>query len=277
MKGVLLVTVISINLSSCVLKFCFTFSADRNYKEFVQLKLGNGQFISLPIMNKEKVFKSPKPDRILDYAKLVLDLGLIYLNFLQACKCPCEERMMPILKMMVVIFKANNNLSKYALEVLRFLILQFSILSEQSASDCFRGMFVNTRGNSHIPADMKMENIVKEQKKHIKHMYANKLDDEVIKKKSGAVHGINRIAEQYDKATNVIVRATAHKEVSSLEDEKTMIHDLRKIRPFRYCPDRCFSQMAQVPSSLSKLLDAAKFNFWFLEKKANYAAHHMHM
>lgn len=257
---------------------CFhtLFVEDRPYKQLIPLTLANGQHVYLPVLKKEKVFKTPESDGIQDYGKLVLDLGLLYMTFLDQCKVPNQGQMLSTLKMMLVIFKANNNLSKYAYEVLRFLMQQLTLCTQQQAHDVFHSMFVNTHGriNSHIPSDMKMETIVSEQKKHIKHMYSNKLDDEVIRKKSQAIHGINRIAEGFDTATSVVVRATAHKTISSLGDERAMVQDLRKVRPFHLHPGRSFERMPLAPPSLSKTLNAMKFNKWVMEKKATFTLEH---
>ena len=94
-------------------------------------------------------------------------------------------------------------------------------------------MFVNNRGrvDTYIPADMQMKCILKEQKKHIKHMYSNKLEDDVVSEKSKAIHGLNRIADKFDDMTKVIVRATAPKTLSSVKDEQIMIEDSWQIPP----------------------------------------------
>lgn len=252
------------------------FAEDRPHKELIPVKLANGQKMFLPVLRNEKVFKTPETDKIHAYGKLVLDLGLLYMNFIELCKTPNQCKMISTLKMMLIVFKANNNQSKYAAEVLRFLLQQLTLCTQQEAHDVFYSMFVNNHGrvNSHMPSDMKMENIVCEQKKHIKHMYCNKLDEKVIRKKSTAIHGISRIAEGFDAATSVVVRATAHKTVSSIGDEQAMIEDLRKVRPFHFHPGRSFMHMPSVPQSFSKVLDAAKFNKWVMEKKVMFTMEH---
>lgn len=59
----------------------------------------------------------------------------------------------------------TNNLSKYAYEIMRSLLLQTCILSEKAANEEFHGLFCQRCFNGHIPADRRMEYLVKEVKK----------------------------------------------------------------------------------------------------------------
>ena len=114
-----------------------------------------------------------------------------------------------------------------------------------------------------------MEFIVKEQNKHIEHMHSNKLEDDVISKKSKAIHGLNRIADKFDDMNKVILRATAPKTLSSVKDEQIMIQYLRKIRWFKFTLGRSHqhTSMPKVPASMTSCLDPMKFISWFNEKK----------
>jgi myosin-crossreactive antigen len=74
-------------------------------------------------------------------------------------------------------------------------------------------MFVNTQGRSdtHIPADLQMEYLVKLiKKKNIRHMFSNKTEDN-ISKGTKSLSGIETISDVYDLESNVIKRSKHHK------------------------------------------------------------------
>ncbi|XP_070547037.1 uncharacterized protein [Ptychodera flava] len=172
-------------------------------------------------------------DVVLNYGHKVLELGLLYKALLDLCKLPDRDRGLRLLKLTMMYLKASNNLSKYAYEIMRLLVHQFCILSEKEAHEEFYGLFVNTHGklDSHIPVDLQMVYIVKSVKKSIKHMYSNQTEKN-ISRRSGSLSGINEISQNFDKCTNVLVRADKHSVVSSLDDELTIIKDLQTVKPF---------------------------------------------
>ena len=109
------------------------------------------------------------PDHVKNYGHIVLELGLLFKDLLDVIHLPDRDRCLRLLKLAMIFFKANKNLSKYAHEILRFLVHQTCTLSETEAHEVFYGLFVNTRGkkDSHIPADLQVEHLVRTTKKHI--------------------------------------------------------------------------------------------------------------
>ncbi|CAC5377462.1 unnamed protein product [Mytilus coruscus] len=156
-----------------------------------------------------------KTDGILNYATLVLNLGLLYKELLSVCKLPDRKRLIRLMKQCLIVFKAKSNLSKYALEVLRFLMQQTVLLSEKSATMTVYSMFVNTQGkiDSHIPADLQMEYIVKLTKKYIKHVFSNK-SSQNISKKTRALSSIESVCDNFDQISDVKVRCKNHSHAS---------------------------------------------------------------
>ena len=77
--------------------------------------------------------------------------------------------MIHTLKVMMVLFKAHNWLSKYANEILQFLVHQLAILSDHDAHMIFYSMFVNKKGriDTNLPCNLQMEYIVHVCKKHM--------------------------------------------------------------------------------------------------------------
>ena len=202
----------------------------------------------------------------------MLELGLLFKDLLDVTKLPDRGRCLSLLKLTMLFFKSYKNLSKYAYEIIRLLIHQMYLLSEKEASEEFYGMFVNTNGHldGHIPADRRMEYLVKEIKEHIKHMSSNKTERN-IKMRSSAIAGVSRIGEHYDDITNVLVRTQRHSERSPHGDELRLIYLLREVRPFQYTPGRFHSSFENINPSIVDTLDIPHYQNWLTSKKYKYA------
>lgn len=169
----------------------------------LQLKLPNESTVVIFVQQKQKKkVQKIEFDRVKHYGHTVLQLGLLYLEFLDIIKVPDRDRLMTTFKYMMQVFKAHNSRSKYALEMLRFLCHQQSSYSLQTAHKAVYGLFVNTAGkvDSHIPADLEMEHLIRRIKKLFKATGPNNLEGSVVKK-SRALAGQAQIAAQYDKCS----------------------------------------------------------------------------
>jgi hypothetical protein len=206
-------------------------------------------------------------DYKLNYARLVVELGLLYQNLIDMIKLPDRDRAIRLLKLTMVMLKQHNNQSKYAYEIMRLLVHQLCCLSEREAHEEFYGMFVNTAGkvDGHVAVDDRMEWCVNTVKKNIKHMASNATEKN-IKRRTAAISGISDISENFDKNTKVVVRAKKHKEASSLSDEIQMLEDLRQMRPFHFEAGRHHNSFPNVNDSLLKNVDASKIRSWVHQK-----------
>ncbi|CAC5417451.1 unnamed protein product [Mytilus coruscus] len=230
----------------------------------ITITLSDGKTVEIQIQKDAKKGKIvEKTDGILNYATLVLNLGLLYKELLSVCKLPDRKRLIRLMKQCLIEFKAKSNLSKYALEVLRFLMQQTVLLSEKGATMTVYSMFVNTQGkiDSHIPADLQMEYIVKLTKKHIKHMFSNK-SSQNISKKTRALSSIESVCDNFDQISDVKVRCKNHSHASYHDDELMMIDDLRSVRPFKKCLGRVHPSFKNIKMNASEYLDAAHFHEW---------------
>ncbi|CAG2245512.1 unnamed protein product [Mytilus edulis] len=169
-----------------------------------RLVLANGKTITLM---KKTISKSKKGDQISNYGNQILQLGLLFKDLIDMIHMPERVRGIRLLKLAMMYFKVYNNLSKYALEILRLLVHQLCTLSEKGSNEEFYAMFVNTGGKfeTHIPADRRMEYLVKEVKQHVKHMYSNKTEEN-ISNRTRAISGIREISVNFDQQSGVIIR-----------------------------------------------------------------------
>ncbi|XP_060563373.1 uncharacterized protein LOC132722819 [Ruditapes philippinarum] len=73
-----------------------------------------------------------RTDAVLSYGKVVLELGLIFLELCDIVKSPSRIRLLCHMKYIMLVLKGHKNKSKYALEILRLLCQQFALLSEKT-------------------------------------------------------------------------------------------------------------------------------------------------
>lgn len=213
---------------------------------------------------KRKQVQQAEYDRSKHYAHTVLELGLLYMDFLDTIKVPDRNRLLSTMKYMMHVFKTHNSRSKYALEILRFLCHQQSSYSLKTAHEAVYGLFVNTGGkiDPHIPADLQMEHVIRKvkKKKLFKATGPKNLEGAVVKK-SRALAAMSQIAEQYDSSSGVVVRANKHKK-SAHEDEMKMIKDLKEARPFLSQPGRTFEKFANVLAPFHSSLKQEDYTTW---------------
>lgn len=232
-------------------------------EEYAQVLLELGDTLSSP---------SNSTDKVKAYAQLLLELGLLFKNFTESIKVPNRPRMLRTLKLMMIILKADDNLSKCADEILRFLVHQTCTLSEHDAKLTFYSMFVNTQGciDTHIAADLQMELMMKTYKKHIKHILSNKVESN-IERKIAALGSLFNISTHYDDITSVVDRTRSQSKPSELGDEICMLEDLRKLHPFKHIENRSHNAFTNIQLSLLAGLDRNNLFEWLMHQSRIHA------
>ncbi|OWF37960.1 hypothetical protein KP79_PYT14281 [Mizuhopecten yessoensis] len=209
----------------------------------VQVQIGQNVHSTLHVLNRQqRTIRVPVAvDHVQQYSKVTLLLGLLYMELLDCIHHPDRDRMITCMKYMMVMFKSHNSRSKYALQMLRFLCHQQASYSLKKGHESFYGLFVNTRGkkDSHIPADLQMEHIVRKTKTIIKGLGPMNTDKNLMAR-SKAVTALEQISNNYDNDAGSCVqkRANFKKQRDALSDERKIIDDLRGIRPFEVHPRR---------------------------------------
>ena len=261
-----------LNVSECTCIFFLFISVDGEIQE-VSIPLANGNMVKIHVITKKNCKKSDAPqDKVSAYGHRILELGLLFKNWLDLCKMPERNRGIRLLKHTMLLFKSHNNLSKYALEILRLLVHQICILSEKAANEEFYGLFVNTTGqyNGHIPADKRMEYLVKQVKEHIKHMFSNKTEAN-IRNRSSAIASVREISENFDRASSVVVRSKKHSDKSAQGDELTILDCLRRVRPFKHQPGRFHEHFRNIKASSTIDYNVRHYHQWIGNRKERFA------
>lgn len=215
-------------------------------------------------------------DKVKDYAHYVLETGFTLKYFLEISHYPDRDSFLGICKVMLIQLKALNPHAKYPLELMRFLVQQYSLLPLNQAQQVFQSMFVNLKSNKyneHEFADKVMEWQVKTNKRHISHMHSNKTKSNIINR-TAALAGFHEIANNFDQTAGVVIRAKkhSHSESACRPDNLVIMRDLRTVRPFSHKENRSYKQFPSIVKSPKIKLDASKLKQWFYDRKGVFVA-----
>ncbi|WAR27510.1 hypothetical protein MAR_013214, partial [Mya arenaria] len=194
--------------------------------------------ISRGIMTRNDI-QVNNTDDINSYGNVLIEVGLVFMELADIVETPNRERLLLLMKYLMLILKGHNTNSKYALELLRFLSQQLALPSQQDAHEVVYGLFVNT-GNTIIPSDLQMEHLVRLTK------------------------------EVFDTETSRIKRSQKHRRLSSIEDEKKILKDLRVIRPLLKTAVRQANSLKRRPKHPVAKLNIVDFIKWIEKNKLKF-------
>ncbi len=103
-------------------------------------------------------------------------------------------------------------------------------------------------------------------------MGANKTD-KAIQRMSKAAGGVRKIVDVFEDQVGITPKSSFHSHRSSSEDEKKILTDLQKLKPFTKTPGRSHSSFFGISSDPLKDLDEQKFCEWLQRHQRNIAIH----
>ena len=236
----------------------------------MKITLANGDIFELPFVKTFNKTKVVEDDKVKIHGHYILEVGVTFLLLNIYEKNPDRPRFLAILKLIMAQLRGRNTSAKYPLEILIYLMQQYSLLGEQQACKVFHDNFVNLKGKAdcNIPADLFMETLIKKDKQVIRHMASNK-DPSSILKKSSCLAGMSLISQNFDEDTDVIIRSKKHQKPNLNPDVLHMIEDLRILRPFNPTPGRAFNnpKFNKLKHSPAYQLNNFSFIQWFERHK----------
>ena len=201
----------------------------------------------------------------------MIEIGTLFKALIYLCKTPDRQAMLGVLKLLLPLLHVQSRALKHGLEIVRFLVHQYAA-SPREAYKTFYRLFINTNGkyDSHIPVDMGMEHIVKRQKTYVIPMCSGRTENNV-ERHTSAMCGINTVAHHYDEMINVLICATRHKTINSIKDEKTLIQELRCIKPFKKVAGRLHVGIGRISESGYIGLNIIQIREWLTRKQNIYS------
>ena len=103
-------------------------------------------------------------------------------------------------------------------------------------------------------------------------MGANKTD-KAIQRVSKAAGGVRKIIDVFEAQTSIEPKSSAHSHRSATEDEKKMLADWQKLKPFAISPGRYHQTLEGISSDPLENFDEKKFCEWLERHQRNIAMH----
>ena len=121
-------------------------------------------------------------DRVQEYGKEALALGMLFLEFKDAIREGDGTRVLCCWKYFLLLFHASGH-TNYCLEALNLLVQYYYTLSPRLAEQMLWGRFVNSEGKiaHNISCHLHMEHLNREIKGAINHLGANKTPKAILR------------------------------------------------------------------------------------------------
>lgn len=194
-------------------------------------------------------------DSVLDYAREVLTLSMLYAEFHDAIREADGFRILRCWKFLLIVFKASNR-KNYALAALHLLAQYYILLPPRLAQQLIWSRCVNTTGKPgcNIPMDLHMEHLNRTCKTAIANLKANVTPKAVVRigKCIGPLVGL---INSFSTASSVAAKSSSHSEANFLDDLNKIVNELEKSEVFKLIPGRKHGAFKTFKGSLTDKLD----------------------
>ena len=148
------------------------------------------------------------------------------------------------------------------------------LLLPAEAHQCKWAALANWKGgkNKNIEIDLLKENRNSDLKGMIRQMGAKKTD-KAIQRVSNAAGGVRKIIDVFEAQTSIKPKLSAHSHRSATEDEKKMLADLQKLKPFAISAGRYHQTFEGISSDPLENFDEKKFCERLERHQRNIAMH----
>ena len=214
-------------------------------------------------------------DGILNYGVNLLSSFMVLLDCKSAVASGNGEHLALVQKQMLYHFSSVSGYNSYAIEMLISTIQNEVLLSAAEAHQCKWAALVNWKGgeNKNIEIDLLQENRNKDIKGLIQLMGANKTE-KAIQRMSKAAGGVSKIVDVFEDQALIKPKSSVHSHRSSLEDEKKISSDLKKLKPFSHTfLPRSHASFTGISSNPLEDFNEPKFGEWLQRHQKNIAVH----
>lgn len=208
-------------------------------------------------------------DKVYAYAKQVMSLGCLYLEYSDAIREGDGKRVLRCLRYLLPIFISSGR-TNYSIEYFRTIAQHEFVLSPRLSAELLWTRFINVHGipGHNIPRDLHMEHLIKLVKESIRSLRANKTI-KGIDRVGKALGTLAPVLANFDVDNMVTVRSGMHKEASITKDRDMLLNELLKCRVFEERGDRKHVSFPK-PKDVLHLLTKEDFKEWCIEHLRKY-------
>ena len=200
-----------------------------------------------PTFQDKKEHATPDEDHIFEYARELVSLGLLYMNYRDSIREGDGLRVMQVWKFMLPIFRATSR-RNYAIEAFHILA-NVKLLPPRQAHQAIWSRFVNLQNKpaSNIPCDLHNEHLNRLCKGCVKRLGANK-NERAITRYSKCLGPLCTVITNFDSVHGYHKTSTSHTDPAIANDLSMIIKELvEHAQVFTQISKRHFSQVSLKP------------------------------
>ena len=213
-------------------------------------------------------------DHVLAYAKDVLSLGLLLMEFVDAIKEGDGLCILRCWRYFLPIFKASKR-TNYSIEAFTFLAQHECLLTPRMQQQLLWSRTVNTRGRPgmNVPCDLHMEHINRECKNAIGSLGPN------IGERSGSRIGksigeLTKITGQFDQVNGLPPVTEKHSKRSTAANVEKLIKQVHEeSQVFQFTSKRQHKKFPRFQSNITRSLDNKHLKEWMKEQLQKLVMH----
>ena len=203
-------------------------------------------------------------DNVYAYAKQVLSLGCIYLEYSDAIREGDGDRVLRCFKYLLPMFITSGR-KNYSIEFFHTIANHSFVLSPRLSEELLWSRFINVHGihGHNIPIDLHMEHLNRLVKESIRDLGANKTQRS-LERVGRALGTVSPVLTNFDKDNEVTSKSSINKEASICKDTNMLISELLKYEVFKEHGDRTHVQFPK-PKDILHQITKDSFKKWIFE------------
>lgn len=223
------------------------------------------QFVNITYSESDGcVTHTPKRDvdHVQEYAREVLGLGLLFMEFADATREGDGGRILRCYRFFLPLFKASKR-KNYSIDALNLLLQHDYVFSPRLREQLLWSRTVNMHGKPgrNIPCDLEMEHLNRICKTAMGHTGAN-LSDSTVCRVGKSVGETRKVLHQFDEVNSVPVDSGKHSTRSSFIDLEKVLQQLQEINVFESKPGRKHAKFRKIRCNMTSTINKKKFVAW---------------
>lgn len=205
---------------------------------------------------------SRRSDCVLTYAKELLTLGLLYMEFSDSVREGDGTRILRCWRFMLLLFKAKDK-RKYAIQAATLLFQYHYLFSERMKHQLIWSRTVNVHGRmgKNVSMDLHMEHLNRNLKSCIRHLGAN-VAEKTIQRTGYCLRHLMNITSNYDKSTSIPLESAFHTSRSLSRDLKLVMDELQATDVFNETEKRKHSEFPSFKCNVAGAIKRDDLKAW---------------
>ena len=233
-------------------------------------------FVDLDLVFSEDVNSDRQQplDTVNEYAKEVLSLGLLFLEYCDSIREGDGDRIFRCWRYFLPLFKSSGR-KNYAIETFTLLAQEKYLFSPRMSMQLKWSRTINVHGRpaKNISADLHMEHLNRECKNAISGLGAN-VTDNSIKRVGNCLGRLQSTLHQFDSVNGIKQESGSHTCHSTATDMNRIIQQLTQSSVFELKPERTHRNFQNFKTNIIKQVSKEKLVQWMQERMQQLLLYH---